>query len=82
MIKCQLAVILGQRRANSRGLHNYSSLARATGLSYGSISNLANNKTTRYDAHVLDALCRVLDVGVGDLLVYVVEGDETEELWD
>ena len=31
--------------------------------------------THRYDAHVLDALCRVLDVGVGDLLVYVAEGE-------
>ena len=33
-------------------------------------------QATRYDAHVLDALCRVLDVGVGDLLVYVADSTD------
>lgn len=71
MIVCQLGLILAERRINKTEPFTQTALAKSTGLSANSISNLVNDHTTRYDARVLDALCHVLDVGVGDLLVYV-----------
>ena len=70
MIKCQLAVILGQRRAEGLKPYNFAALARESKLHFDTIANLASNRTTRYDAHVLDTLCRVLDVDLSDLLIY------------
>ena len=78
MIKCRLKVILAQRDMENRPPWNLTDLAQTTGLSWSTISNLANNKTTRYDAHVLDAICRVLGLGVGDLLVYIPDQAESE----
>ncbi len=70
MIKCRLAVILGERRAEGLKPYNFASLARETKLHFDTVANLGSNKTTRYDAHVLDVLCRALDVDLSDLLVY------------
>ena len=79
MIQCQLKIILAQRNVENQPPWNLTDLTTATGLSWSTISKLANNKTTRYDQHVLSALCRVLGVGVGDLLVYITDQAEVSE---
>ena len=76
MIRCQLAAILGQRRADGQEPYTFAAVARETGLHFDTVANLANNKTQRYDAPVLDALCLALGVDVGDLLVHVPNGNE------
>ena len=70
MIQCQLKVILAQREVEDKAPYTISELAQATGLTRQTLYNLANNVTGRYDEHVLDSLCQVLGVQVGDLLVY------------
>jgi putative transcriptional regulator len=71
MIKSQLKVILAQRQVSEKPPYTIGELATATGLSRQTLYNLANNVTTRYDNHVLDAICRVLEVDVGTLLVHI-----------
>ena len=70
MIRSQLKVILAQREVNDRPPYTIGDLASATGLSRQTLYNLANNVTSRYDSHVLSALCKALDIDVGTLLVY------------
>ena len=77
MIRSQLKVILAQREVNDRPPYTISELASSTGLSRQTLYNLANNVTTRYDRHVLDALCKVLEIDVGTLLVYVPEEEKS-----
>ena len=71
MIKCRLKIILAQRAFDGCPPTNLTELAEMTGLNRSALTNMANNKTTRYDANTLDALCRLLDVQVGDILVYL-----------
>ncbi len=78
MITCRLKIILAQRAFENSPPTNITELSQMTGLNRSALSNLANNKTTRYDQHVLSALCRVLGVGVGDLLVYIPDQAESE----
>jgi len=52
-------------------------LAARTGLSYPAVHRLARDQTTRFDGATLDAICRVLDVGVGELLEYRAASPET-----
>ena len=73
MIRSQLKVVLAQREVAGKKPYNVLDLATETGVSKQALYNFANNVTTRYDAHVINALCRVLDVQVGELLVYVPE---------
>jgi DNA-binding Xre family transcriptional regulator len=70
MITCRLAVVLAERRIKQQYPYVQIDVVRESGLNPNTISNLVNNITTRYDAHVLDALCRVLDVEPGDILAY------------
>jgi putative transcriptional regulator len=71
MIRSQLKVILAQRQVEGRPPYTVAELAAVTGLNRQSLYGLCNNTTTRFDSHVLNALCRVLEVDVGRLLMYV-----------
>lgn len=70
MITSQLKVILAQRQIAKKSPCTIGELAAVTGLSRQTLYNFANNVTTRYDSHVLNALCKALDVDIGTLLVY------------
>jgi putative transcriptional regulator len=64
MIESRLSRLLGERRMK------LSELARASGVSYQTLWKLYHDKTARADFATLDAICRTLDVGVGDILEY------------
>ncbi len=74
MIQCRLGHILAQRKVDRIQPYTQVKLAEVAGLSPTTILNLVNDKTGRFDKPVLDALCRVLGVTPGDLLVYVPDG--------
>ena len=71
MIRCRLAVLLAERKIAGHHPYTYVDLAQEAGLNRVTVANFVNNVTTRFDAYVLDALCHVLDVNVGDLLEYI-----------
>jgi len=67
MIRSRLRVLLAERGLSA------SRLSQATGIQRSTLSHLMNNRVTRYQADVLDRICRYLGCQVGDLLVYVPE---------
>lgn len=71
MIKSRLREILLDREKAYDHPYSIKGVAEAAGLSENTVSNLRAGKTARYDAKVLDSLCRILDIQVGDLLVYM-----------
>ena len=54
-------------------------VARGTGLERNTIKSWLDNRTTRYDQPVIDALCRYFDVPAGMIPFIVYEPDEGEE---
>jgi putative transcriptional regulator len=70
MIQSRLSTIMGSQRMKQ------TELARKTGLSYQTVHSLYHAKTDMMALSTLDALCRALGVQVGDLLVYVPDGEE------
>ncbi len=64
MIKNNLSTILGARRMS------IAELSRGADIRYATAHRFYEAKTTRFDADVLDRLCRFLGVQVGDLLEY------------
>jgi len=76
MIKCQLIHLLSQRQSQENRVIRFHDVAQATGISASTISRMANNKVTRFDAATLSALCAYFECALGDLLVYEQDGHE------
>ena len=70
MIKVQLWKIWKRQELILGHRLTYAELADATGLSTTTLLGLDKERTTRFDAHVLDALCEFFHCQVGDLLRY------------
>lgn len=76
MIKCQLIGLLSRRQIQEQRKITYREVARATGLQASTVTRMANNQVTRFDADTLSALCAYFECELGELLVY--EKDEQE----
>ena len=64
-IKIHLSKILGQKRMK------VAELARRTGISRRGLDKIYHEETGGIKFEVLEKLCEVLDVSVGDLLEYI-----------
>lgn len=76
MIKCQLIQLLSQRQSREKRKISYHDIAKATGVTPSTISRMARDKVTRFDATTLSALCAYFECALGELLVY--EEDENK----
>lgn len=65
MITSKLDDLIWQHRTKAK------IVAKETGLSESTISNLKNNNTTRYDASTLNLLCKYFNCKVSDILEYI-----------
>lgn len=74
MIKCQLIQLLSQRESREKRRISYREIARATGLPTSTISRMARDEVTRFEAETLSALCAYFECALGDLLVYEKDG--------
>jgi len=64
-IRNRLSRVMGERRLKIQDV------ADRAGLAYTTVFALYHDKARRVDLATLDRLCRVLNVGVGDLFEYV-----------
>ena len=72
MIKFKIKVMLAMREMTHK------ELAEATGIRLPTISDLCNNKNTKFvSLEALDRMCKVLDCQLNDLMVYIP--DKTPE---
>lgn len=64
MIKNNLRVILAERR------QTMADLAEATGLHYTTINRFEKDDQSLISKNTLDAVCKALEVGPGDIFIY------------
>ncbi|KOP81982.1 hypothetical protein AMS60_05485 [Bacillus sp. FJAT-21945] len=64
-IRNNLLVIMAQRNIRS-----YSELSRLSEVSYGAIRKFAMGQSQRFDADVMEKLCRVLNCDLQDLIYF------------
>lgn len=79
MIKCQLIHLLSQRQSREKRKISYHDIAKATGIPPSTISRMARDKVTRFDADTLSALCAYFECALGDLLVYEGDGPKSSD---
>ena len=72
-INNRFSLLLAEKRIREKRNISIAEVARDSGISRKTLLAWANNTVTRYDAPVLDALCRYFGVEPGSLLEYVDE---------
>lgn len=69
----RFAALLAEKGIQEKRRITVAEVARTTGIDQRTLGKWANNTITRYDAPVIDALCRYFDCNPGDLLQYSPE---------
>lgn len=69
MIKSNLAVLLAERKMR------VADLVKETGINKSTLYKLYNDESVRIDFETIDKICIALDVGVGELLIYIKHKD-------
>ena len=75
MIRCKLSNMMRLRKLS------VAELARATQLNRSTITALCKGSATRIELPAIEALCRFLGCGVGDLFEVVADHDELRGGW-
>lgn len=70
----RFGILLAEKSMIERRRIPISEVAEKTGITWKTLQQWANNTVTRYDASVINALCRYFSCQVGDLLVYETTG--------
>ncbi|MGX9417742.1 helix-turn-helix domain-containing protein [Vibrio sp. WJH972] len=65
MLKCHLSKIMGEKRLK------IADVARETGINRGTVTRMYNETATRVEIDVIDALCKYLDIQVGELYEHI-----------
>ena len=63
-------ILLAEKEHRDRRKYSYMEIQARTGIAVSTLSYWATNKTKRYDADTIAALCEFLDCTPGDLLEY------------
>ena len=69
MILSKFPVILAEKKLR------VADVVRATGMSKSTLHKLYNEDSSRIDFNTVNELCKLLDVQVGDLFVYVPDDE-------
>ena len=75
-VHCALRRLIKEAEIEQGREITYDVIHQATGVTMSAISSLVNDKTRRYDAHVLARLCRFFNCGIGDLLEYIPPAED------
>jgi putative transcriptional regulator len=68
VVKSNLKVLIAQKVQREGGRSSVRAVATETGISYYTLSALANNTIREYPKEVLERLCTYFDCSIGDLL--------------
>lgn len=78
MIVNRFKVLVAQKELRESRRLTYRIIRDETNLSTNTLTSLAKQKVTRFDASVLNALCKYLSCTVGDILEYVPDQEKTQ----
>lgn len=70
-INNRFSILLGERRVQEKRNIPLSEIKEKTGIPYKTLYAWANNTVTRFDVHVIDALCQYFGVKPGELFEYI-----------
>ena len=71
MINNRLSLLIAEKRIQARRTISIAEIAQDTGIARKTLMAWANNTVTRFDAPVIEALCRYFNVKPGDLFELV-----------
>lgn len=66
----RFGVLVAEKSAKEKRRVSIAEVSRDTGIGQRTLLQWAHNSITRYDAPVIEALCRYFACQVGDLLTY------------
>ena len=72
-INNRFSVLLAEKRVQAKRNIPLSEVADETGLPPKTLIAWANNTVTRFDVHVIDAICQYFGVQPGELFEYVAD---------
>ena len=64
-------ILLAEKEHRDRHKYSYRELQKITGLAASTLSAWGTNRTKRFDADTIGALCEFLECTPGDLLEYI-----------
>lgn len=67
----RLAILLAEKRMKEKRSIPLTEVSEATGIPHKTLFAWANNAVTRFDVHVIDAICQYFGVNPGDLFEYI-----------
>jgi DNA-binding Xre family transcriptional regulator len=70
-INNRFGILLAEKRAQEKRNIPLSEVSEAIGVPPKTLLAWANNTVTRFDVHVIDAICKYFGVKPGDLFEYV-----------
>lgn len=73
-INNRFSVLLAEKRVQAKRNIPLSEVAEETGLPPKTLIAWANNTVTRFDVHVIDAICQYFSVQPGELFEYIESG--------
>jgi DNA-binding Xre family transcriptional regulator len=79
-IKNRLRELLAIKERQDGRNYSQREVAESLGLSKVAVDRFARNETTRFDEHIVLALCEFLGCGIGDLLIIEEVSDEQGQL--
>jgi putative transcriptional regulator len=84
VINNRFGILLAEKRIKERRPISLAEVADATGISRKTLYAWENNKVTRYDVPVIDALCKYFEIEPGDLFQYVREENRSvaDQEWE
>jgi putative transcriptional regulator len=71
----RFGVLLAEKRAKEKRNIPLSEVAEATGIPPKTLFAWANNTVSRFDVHVIDAICQYFGIEPGELFEYVPDTD-------
>lgn len=73
-INNRFSILLSEKRIKEKRNIPLSEVGKETGIPYKTLYAWANNTVTRFDVHIMDALCGYFDVQPGALFEYIKQG--------
>lgn len=67
----RFGVLLAEKSAKEKRRIPISEVAEKTGITWKTLQQWSNNTVTRFDAPVIEALCKYFGCKIGDLIEYV-----------
>lgn len=71
----RFAILLAEKRMKEKRSIPLTEVAEATGIPHKTLFAWANNAVTRFDVHVINAVCQYFKIQPGELFEYIE--DET-----